>query len=592
MNEEDQGPPSDIFQIASRPGVKRDGTSFDSDYYQDGQWMRFQRGRPRKIGGFRAITDQLTGPMREVYVDSRAYTNTAHVFSPFGVQQLTFDNTGIGAGLADRTPAGFVPAVNYSWQVDSMFQSGGGGLPVLVCANTPDMDGIASDATGGVYSGDITGTGALTAIADGGGPIAVSGGCVVLQPFLFVYGSNGLIRNSNPNDFSAATGWSAGAGLANTANVAGTKIVRGLPTRGGGASPAGLFWALDALIRVTFTGVAPTIWKYDTISTDVTVLSKHGIVEYDGVYFWPGVDRFYVYTGVVQELPNDMNLNYFFDNLNFAQRQKVWAMKVQRFGEIWWFFPSGSNTECDSVIIFNVREKTWYDTRCSRTFGYPARVFSYPVMGGDPTSTILLKYTVGVGAFANGNTVTGGTSGAVGTVRRALPGSINLVNVTGNFVNGETISSSGGAATGTVNATPVSQDLVILWQHEYGVDRVYGQDVQAIESYYETSNFQFMTGGPGAEESSLQGPDIQSRVAKVEPDFVMNGTVNMQVVGREYAQSPDVLSQNYPITGTTPFVSLREMRREAALRFTSNEAGGNYQAGRILVKVEPGDVRG
>ena len=35
--------------LKSQPGIKRDGTKFEGDFYVDGQWVRFQRGRPRKI---------------------------------------------------------------------------------------------------------------------------------------------------------------------------------------------------------------------------------------------------------------------------------------------------------------------------------------------------------------------------------------------------------------------------------------------------------------------------------------------------------------------------------------------------------------
>jgi hypothetical protein len=79
-----------------------------------------------------------------------------------------------------------------------------------------------------------------------------------------------------------------------------------------------------------------------------------------------------------------MNQNYFFDNLNYAQRQKVWATKVPRFGEIWWLYPKGNATECTDAIIFNVREGTWYDAGealgARRSAGYFSQVFAYPVM--------------------------------------------------------------------------------------------------------------------------------------------------------------------------------------------------------------------
>ena len=103
----DQSAPSRIsLQIVSKPGVRRDGTQFDNDYYGDAQWVRFQRGRPRKIGGYMAMSDLVTGPIRELVINSTAAANFAHLFSQWGIQQLSFDDNGSGAGLAERTPAG------------------------------------------------------------------------------------------------------------------------------------------------------------------------------------------------------------------------------------------------------------------------------------------------------------------------------------------------------------------------------------------------------------------------------------------------------------------------------------------------------
>ena len=34
--------------LRSDPGIKRDGTKLEGNNYVDGQWVRFQRGLPRK----------------------------------------------------------------------------------------------------------------------------------------------------------------------------------------------------------------------------------------------------------------------------------------------------------------------------------------------------------------------------------------------------------------------------------------------------------------------------------------------------------------------------------------------------------------
>ena len=586
-----EAPAPSIFTLNTQPGVRRDGTVLDSRFYNDAQWVRFQRGRPRKIGGYRLMTDLLLGTPRAISVDAGGGINTANVFGTNEITQLAFDVNGNAGGVNVRSPAGFVPSSLYTWQTDTMFNSSGGGGGAILATVTPDAENITSSATGGVYSGDITGSAAFVAVADGGGPIVVSGGCCVLQPFLFVYGSNGLIRNSNPNDFSVATGWSGGAGLANEANVAGSKIVKGLPIRGGGQSPAGLFWALDTLIRVNFIGGAD-IWRYDPISAAISVLAKNAIVENDGIYYWPGVDRFFAYNGVVQELPNDMSLNFFYDNVSKQHRNKTWAMKVPRFGEIWWFFPRGQTaTECNHALIYNVREKTWYDTPLDRSAGAPAQIFSLPIMaGGDSRAMISMPLSgVILGVFSIGQTISGATSLSVGVVRRVESTLLITVEVlSGLFVSGERVSTSSGSAD--VSTVPAAVTLDSVWLHETGTDRIYKQEISAIRAYFETDRFNWMSGGPA--EDSPAGVNYQTRVTRVEPDFVMTGNMTMRVAGTPYAQGAVDVSEEYTFDAGTEFITLREQRRECSLVFESNVVGGTFQMGQVLLSLEPGDERG
>jgi hypothetical protein len=574
------------FTLRSLPGVRRDGTRLDNPYYNAAIWTRFQRGQPRKIGGYQLMSSLVSGPVRELHVNARSIGNTIHSFSSTGIEQLAFDNDGIGGGVNVRTPAGFVSLADYTWQSASMFSNGGGGQVAIIAAATPDADNIADETEGPVYSANVQGTSLFTVVSDGA-PISVSGGCCVLQPFLFVYGNNGLIRNSNANDFSAATGWTGGD--SNSANVAGSKIVKGLPTRGGGNSPAGLFWALDALIRVSY--IAGTLlWRYDTVSSAISVLAKNAIVEYDGVYYWPGVDRFFLYNGVVQELPNDMNLNFFYDHINPQARNKCWAMKIPRFGEIWWFFPMGDSMECNHAVVLNVREKTWYDTPLIRSAGAPPQIFTLPIMaGGDARVTKALTLSGRVGDYAVGQVITGGTSGATGVILRWLGDYLNVEVSSGAFIAGEVVTTT--SATAVVNGTPIDQALDSIWLHEKGLNRIYKQDVTAISAEFETTSFQWMNGGPPGGQVPA-GPILQTRLARLEPDFVMKGSMTMRVNGRAYAQSDAVLSGEFRMEPDTAFVDTREQRREMSLVFRSNEIDGDFQAGRLQVTTEPGDVRG
>ena len=366
-----------IYQITSQPGFKRDGTTLDSPSYTDGQWCRFQNGRPNKIGGYREISSNLGGIVRGAYVHSRAGLEYIYGFEKNVAWVSTTTQFGASSVATMSVLPDLAVADEFSYSISTIFDATGGGDGKILVHPAHNLTDIADETDTNIYVSTV-GVNPTTfdKVLDGaGGEVMVSGGVVVLQPYVFAYGNNGLIKNSNannPNNWVIAVGNDA-----NEVNVAGTKIVKGLPLRAGSNSPAGLFWALDSLIRVARVG---SDFRYDTISSQTTILSPQSVVEYDGVYYWIGVDRFLSYNGTVNEVPNQQNYNWFFDNINYPWRTKVWAYKNTRYGEIWWFFPFGDAEECTHAIIYNTRENCWYDTMHRRSAGFSSHVFRYPVL--------------------------------------------------------------------------------------------------------------------------------------------------------------------------------------------------------------------
>jgi hypothetical protein len=740
---------SKVFSLDTKPGIQRDGTIFDKLFYNDGRWVRFQRGRPRKMGGYRQISDQLDGPSRGIWVTPQ--NGFTKIFSGYsdGLQAISVDNNGIGSGVSSFTLTGFTPSQNNLWQFDGFYDVGGAGVATLVAHPSQDLSQIDSTVNTPVLIGDVAGssmapigvfttaatlnstttvtvastlqigagqsvsgtgipvgatvasvtntttfelsaaatiTGASTLTIDNN--VSVSGGVVVLHPYVFVYGNNGLIRNCSAGN---AQDWVSED--ANEVNVASGKIVQGLPVRGGSNSPSGLFWSLDSLIRVSYApqslGVAgtqnfapPTFWRYDIISSQTSIMSSQSVIEYDGVYYWCGVDRFMLYNGVVKEIPNAMNQNWFFDNLNYQQRQKVWAQKVPRFGEIWWYYPRGDATECTDAIVYNVRENTWYDAGqalgARRSAGYFSQVFAYPVSAGWDVSTAqpltagtydvtngsdllyantydgdvvfnctvtgtgipsntrivgittsgikTLNTLVGGSAYTNGSytnvPLTGG-SGFSATANITVSGgavtAVTLVSAGSAYVVGDTLSATAASIGGTGagfsinvatlwgmiltmsnNATATNlgvavsftttPGLVSLWQHEYGLDEVRGQNQNAIESYFETNDLGWVSGGPS--EPGMVGQNNWLDLERLEPDFLQVGEMELYITGRPYAQVEDVTTGPYTFLPGTGKIDLREQRRELRLKFRSDVQGGDYQMGRVIVSADFGDVRG
>jgi hypothetical protein len=596
-----------VFALDTQAGIQRDGTIFDMNFYTDGRWVRFQRGRPRKVLGYRQITAKLAGPSRGLYVNPQPNFNYVYNGYSDGLQVIPITNNGTGSGVSDFTLTNFTANATNLWQFDTFFDTTGGGTESLVAHPGRNLSDIANTVDTPVLIGNSTGT-TMAAMASSGSSISVSGGVVVLHPYVFVYGNNGLIKNCAAGD---PTNWTTLQ--ANETNVAGSKIVQGLPVRGGSNSPAGLFWSLDSLIRVSYApqtitvgAVATTLyWRYDIISSQSSILSAQSVIEYDGIYYWCGVDRFLMYNGVVKEIPNNMNQNYFFDNLNYAQRQKVYVTKVPRYGEIWWFYPRGDSTECNDAIIYNVREQTWYDAGTAlgarRSAGYFSQVFQYPINVGWEYQSIggvnATSITNAGGSYTNGSytnvALTGGNgTGAIANITVA-GGIVTVVTIVDHGVNysvSDVLTATIPAGSGFQLTVTTLMNFVSLWQHEIGTDSIQGTNINAIESYFQTNDLGWVGGGPS--QPQPVGENRWIHLERAEPDFIQTGDMEMYVVGRPFAQETDVTTGPYVFSPTTGKIDLREQRRELRLTFRSNVAGGDYQLGKLLLNADIGDVRG
>jgi hypothetical protein len=366
-------PKGKLYPLTCQPGIKRDGTQFASRFFINGQWCRFQRGLPRKMGGYKQLIGGLPNKPTGIFVVPKTPNFDVYIGDSSSLKYFTIDQFGNAlTGLIDRTPVGFVANANNIWSFDQMYDTNTN-QNIIIAHAAPNASFIGNNVSTPVYYGNVYDNAPFVPNGQ-----MVSGGIAVFPPYLFMFGNTGQVIISNKNDPTT---------VFNEAFIASQKIVVGMPMRGGNSSPAGLLWSLDSLIRVTAVNTnAGLEFKFDTVTNQSSILSSRSVVEYDGLYFWAGIDRFLVYNGVVQEVPNQMNLNYFFYNnpmtgtgLNYPFRQNVWATKVPQFGEVWFHFPTGASTESDDVVIFNKRENSWYDTSIARGAGYFEQVFADPI---------------------------------------------------------------------------------------------------------------------------------------------------------------------------------------------------------------------
>jgi hypothetical protein len=699
-----------IYSLSIPAGIKRDGTVFQNDQYTDGVWCRFQRGDPKKIGGYKTIFTAFNGIYRgmiaipyngvnyvfagtaqtldvfttgttfsagsgpftvnflpgsvfanvtsntttQVIVPGDATTTFAptktFIISQTGTPTVYTISTSVHTTSPNQTTITFTPAApvgtiskiwandsiftpdpvngpyRNDWQFDAQFSPQGGALSCFAHPglNLVNIDnGVPTQVLVGNITPDANNAYYFTGLCDSEGqnptykPISVDGGVCILYPFIFVYGSHGFIANNNVDQsYPNQNFYDWNGPLANQVNVSSSKIVKGIPFRGGTNAPSGLFWATDSLIRVSFNSQATQFyWNYDIVSSQISIMSSNAVVEMDGIAYWMGVDRFYVYNGNVQVLPNDKNVNWLFNNINYEQRQKVWATKIPRYNEIWFFYPRGTATECTDAIIYNVKDKLWYDAGqavgARRSCGYTTELFPTPIWASWeydpmynqphyvinhpaslPAPTSKQFYVAGdlTPLFSPGDYVSFSTNPQDAVYR--ITASQNIFNTTIG-TPGVTLITLNTVITPSVVAGTTVYSVTggySIWQHEFGLNMVTLGTEEAVYSSITTSDISWLTGSPSGD--NLVGVNRRMHLRRIEPNFIQSGTMALTILGRKFAGGQNEENSGpFYFTQETGKIDLRVEHRLIRLKFESNEIDGNFEMGRNLITAEFGDER-
>lgn len=519
---------ANLYPLIYSPGIQRDGTQFQSEFCLDGQWIRFQRGKVKKIGGMKgAIT---------VYGAERVTSLTIFPWERGEILIFLCSNQGLAAQV--NSPDWVIAHNNnllqgafpetVLWETETVIDRGANRAFIVFMKTNNALD-ITQNSASEFFRKEINQ--ALNGpveqnVLQGINPL-INGGLCFSAPYLFIYGSNGLVQYSQSANPFIFEGGDSGA-----LTISKDKVIYGRPIRGGSNSPSLLFWTLSSVVRTTNTGGDAVLFKNDVISTSSSILSSKCVVEYDGLFFWPGTDRFFVYNGIVQEMDNRMNLNYFYDNIDMERRQQVFGVKNTKYGEIWWFYPvrgvAGANSR---AIVYNKRENFWYDTAISRTAGVFSPDFGFMSTYGpalvDP-----------------------------------LDGQLNIWRHEFGVVQDE---AAGG-----------------------------GRNVAPIPSSFTTPIFSWVAFPPKPNRGSMPSQFINRWVdlQRIEPDFVtMVGVPDrfeVLVNTQEYAQSPVVTSAPVQFARNTGKLDMRVQGRNMSLTFRSID---NFEVGHIILLLGMGDAR-
>ena len=189
-----------------------------------------------------------------------------------------------------------------------------------------------------------------------------------ISRFVFCFGCNELgsatlntmlIRWSDQED---ATNWTPSA--TNQAGdlilSSGTAIIAAKQSR-----QELLVWTDSALYALQYVG-APAVWTAQLVGENISIASQNAVAYANGVAYWMGKDKFYMYDGRVKPLRCDLH-KFIFNDINTTQYPQAFAGTVEAYHEIWWFYCSDDSTVADKYVVYNYLEDVWYYGTMSRS---------------------------------------------------------------------------------------------------------------------------------------------------------------------------------------------------------------------------------
>ena len=333
-------------------------------------------------------------------------TTTSNVYTIDAGANASSSATGGGTVTAvyqiNIGPAFAIPLVGWgasSWGVGAwgVGNSSSNSLRIWSQANFGE-DLIFAPRDGPIYFWDAT-TGIQTrGVLLTGTDIPVSQKLILVSDinrFVFAFGANDL-GSSQPNpmlirwsDQEDATNWSPSstnqAGDIILSN--GTEIVAAQQAR-----QEVLVWTDSALYALQYVG-APAVWTAQSVGENTSIASQNAVGWANGVAYWMGRDKFYMYDGRTQPLKCDLR-RFIFNDFNTLQYEQVFCGTNESYHEIWWWYCSSDSSVANKYVVYNYVEKVWYYGNMSRTAWLDSGLRDFPL--GATYSNNLVNHEEGV----------------------------------------------------------------------------------------------------------------------------------------------------------------------------------------------------
>jgi len=363
-----------------------------------------------------------------------------------------------------------------------------------------------------------------------------------------------------------------------------------------------LIWTDSSLFSMQYLG-PPYVWGFNQLMGNTSIISPNAIVSVNNQTFWMGTDKFYVYTGRVDTLSSTL-WQYVFNDINQDQAYQIVAGTNERYGEVWWMYPSLGSPVNDRYVIYNHLEQIWYYGNINRTAWLDSPLRPYPMGAFSVQNTYLAQ---AITATQTSLTLINGYS---------YPGSGTLkidseyITYTGHTkADGNTIPNCVRGANNPVTniastaATHVQYSAVTyntpnqVMYHENGTDDGSLTVLQPIEAYIQSSDFDIGDGHnfgfvnrmlPDVtfDGSTVSAPQLTISVRPRQNSGTNYGVGNSPTVvsGNNYS---DPLVHNYLVQLFTGQVYTRIRGRQMALKVMSTDLGVAWQLGATRIDIRP-----
>ena len=356
-----------------------------------------------------------------------------------------------------------------------------------------------------------------------------------------------------------------------------------------------LVWTDSSIYSMQYLGISGGVYGFTLLADNISIVGPNAMATANGITYWMGVDKFYMYSGRVETLPSTLR-QYVFGNINRSQAAQFFAGTNEGYSEVWWFYCSKNSSVVDRYVIFNYLDSVWYYGNLQRTAWLDSALREYPQAALGVQRTTLqntINTTVTTIPIVNGNSYPNG----------------GVVQINSEFIayTGVTTSSLTGCTRGFNNSVITSHDVNsyvslvdtnYVVYHEAAVDNGASNPPSPIYSYIQSSDFDI---GDGHNYGFVWQmiPDItfdgSTTPAPSFPnvDFIVRPRQNP---GSNYgaADEPNVTAtqsyatqQTYNVQQFTEIVYTRIRGRQMAFKIDCNALGTQWQLGAPRINLRP-----